>query len=153
MSSRMPGEHRERAQRAEHPADAGGVADGLPQPVPRRDLEVDDVASMPPTWIMLMTKSAPSRAARRSSVAVIVAGWPSCSDNLRGRALRDREPLGVDVVQREVEVEVSVPQQVGDQLTGEDDAPGADECDLRHSSRLSRKVNIPRNQLITLTRK
>ena len=80
-----------------------------------------------------MTKSAPSRAARRSSVAVIAAGCAELLDEPVRGALGDSQPLRVDVVQRELELEVPEPQQVRDQLTGEDDAPGADERDLGHA--------------------
>ena len=50
------------AGRGTRPPTPGGVADGLPQPVPGGHSRSMRVASMPPTWIMLMTKSAPSSA-------------------------------------------------------------------------------------------
>jgi len=58
---------------------------------------------------------------------------PELAAHLTRGALGDAEPLGVDVVQHEAGVgELRVAQDVGDELAGEDDAPGADERDADH---------------------
>ena len=128
-------EHGERAQRAEDPADAGRVADRLAQPVPRRELEVRDrVAAMPPTWIMLMTKSAPSSAARRSGVATTVA--PGAE--LAGRpgaavaAATSSRSGSMSCSTRSQRRQLGETEEVGEQLPGEDDAARADERDADH---------------------
>ena len=80
-----------------------------------------------------MTKSAPSSAARRSSVATTRRAAEALRE-LLGGARGDLEPLGVDVVQREVAARAGLEaQEVGDQLAGEDDAAGAEERDLGHA--------------------
>ena len=82
---------------------------------------------------MLIAKSAPSSASRRSRCVEIVG----CGAELLGGPARHRlgglEPLGVDVVQRDLDVaELVKREQVAEQVARELDAAGADEGDAGH---------------------
>ena len=94
------------------------------------------VAAYPPTCTSLITYWAPSSAVRRSVVAVTVAPAPVCAEIRRASRSAWRQPLGADVVQREVQVtaELRVAAQVGHDVPGELDAARADERYLDHSS-------------------
>ena len=91
------------------------------------------MASIPPTWIMLITKSAPASASRRSSVATISADASEARGQLLRGAASNLESLGIDVVEHDAQRrEVVETEQVGEQLAREHDAARAEENDLRH---------------------
>ncbi len=98
------------------------------------------VASIPPTCTMSTTKSVSASARRRSVVEVtdtFSAGAAESFGDLPGGAVGDPQPPLVDVEQDEVEVEVVEPDEVGDELPGEDDAAGPDEGHSCHGPMVS----------------
>ena len=111
------------------------------------------VAACMPTWIVLITKSAPSSAARRSRLAVItgvgaelLGGAPG--DRLGGlQALRRRCRAGRASTSRSS----SNDEDVGEQLAGEHDAAGAEERDHGHG-RIVGAARAPNAQAILVYR-
>nr|BFF17404.1 hypothetical protein GCM10025730_09250 [Promicromonospora thailandica] len=127
-------QHGEGAQRTEDAAHAGRVADGLAQPVPGGDLEValrgGHAAHLDHVDHEVGAVEGRAAVGRRDD------GRPPAElpVHLAGRRLGDRQPLGVDVVEHETRVhQLGEAQDVGDELPGEDDAPGADERDADHA--------------------
>ncbi len=96
---RDPVQHRERAQRAEDPADAERVRDGLPQAVLRRDLEVPHGRRVHAD----LDRVDHEVGAGQSRAPIQVGGDPRRRVQLRGGPagdqLRRLEAFGVDVVQ------------------------------------------------------
>jgi hypothetical protein len=122
------------AQHPEDPADPERVGDRLPQAEARRKLEVDQrrrvAADLDHVQDVVGTVD--------RGAAVEVRGdrrrrAPHARDVARHRRRR-LEAVGVDVVQRDLDaVELGVREDVAEQVLREDDAPGADECDLRRA--------------------
>ncbi len=127
------GEEREGAEGTEDAADPRRVTDGLVQPVPLRDLEVGPGRGDPADLHHVddevrVGEGATSVGRRREGDRPAEA-----LAHLAGGGLGDGEATLVDVEQPEVQLgEVVVPEEVGEQLSREDDAPGADEHDAGH---------------------
>ena len=124
---------RDGAQRAEDPADSQGVADRLAQAVGGRDLEVEQggrvaadldhvdhvVGAVERAAAVEMGLDARLCAERRGGVA--------------GHRLGDREPLGIDVVKRDLAVaQLGEREDVAQQVLGELDASRTHEDDSWH---------------------
>ena len=120
-------------------ADADRVRDRLAQSILLRDLEIREGCLVPPD--LDLVDDVVGTVERRSGRLVRghqVPGLRSL-DLVSGGALRVREPLGVDVVQRDVEgaVELLVGAEVGDDASGELDAPCPQDGDIRHVRKAS----------------
>jgi hypothetical protein len=91
------------------------------------------VASCIPICTMLMTKSAPSTAARRSACSSTTALALNCRAGPARHHAGGLEPLLVDVVQRDLDLaQLGEIEDVGQEVLEEDGAAGADHRDLDH---------------------
>src|SRR5450759_3501654 len=129
------GQHRDRPQAAEDAADADGVRDGLADAVPRGDVEVRAGR----------TVSADLDLVHHIVRALDCREPVDAGGDLRARIALDADPLGhrvgvtqplgVDVVQRQLEIPVQLAEaaQVCDDVTGELDASGPDEGNFNHA--------------------
>ena len=136
------GEHREGAQRAEHATDARRVADGLLQTVGRGDPQVRDGRGDPTDLDHVdhevstgQRLAAVQRRTHPRTGAELLVQAP------RG-ALGDGEPLGIDVMQGELDIrELGELEEVGAQLTGEDHTACTDERDSDHAGDTARSAH------------
>ena len=143
MSAHIVEQHRDRAQAAHDAADAERVGDRLAQAELLRDLEVGDRARLVAADLDHVDRV----------VGAVERGAPvGGRDDLGGRVervgdppgdeLRRREPLGVDVEQRDLGAgELLVAEDVAEQVAGEHRAAGADERDLGHGSEATTAAN------------
>jgi hypothetical protein len=132
-----PEQHGDRAQRAEDPADAERVADRLAQPVAGGQLEVEHRRLVHAD--LDHVDGEVGAVERRPPLRV--GGDARPRPELLVEPVRQRggglQPLGVDVVQRELEpAQVLVGEEVAEQLTGERGAARADEGHFGHSAAL-----------------
>jgi hypothetical protein len=128
-------EQREGAEGAEDAADPGRVADGLQEAVLGGDLEVEagggDAADL--HHVDHEVGAGQGRAPVEGG-GERDRGTEPLGDLPRG-ALGDGQPLLVDVVEAQIEIaQLGEADEVGEELTGEHDAPGADERDGGHGS-------------------
>ena len=133
--------HRDRAEPSHDPADTDRVGDRLAHPVLLGDLEVGERGSVPAH--LDLVDDVVGTLEGRASLGEghhLVARAGLLDQPLRG-SLGDREALRVDVVQGDPEraVELFVGTQIGQDVAGELDAPGADDRDLRHARKCRRR--------------
>ena len=100
-----------------------------------------------PTWITLITKSAPSSARRRSASAVICGVRSDLACRRLARSPGRLQPLGVDVVQHDAHRgELREGEHVAEQVAGEHDTARADDHNRgSHASRVWRGSSMTLN--------
>ncbi len=124
--------HRGGAEGAHDPADAKGIADRLPQPVPLRNLEVDHGGRLVAADldhvddVVGSIQGAPPVCRRLDHW-----GRSGCLGNAMDHLLRDFKPLTVNVHQGDgCLVQLGKGEQITQQRPCEDGAPGTDKGDL-----------------------
>ena len=126
--------HRDRPQRAEHPADAERVADRLAQAVTLGDLEVTHGRVV--TADLDLVDHEVGALERRAPLEVGLEREvrPGDAVDVVGDPRRGLQPAGIDVVQGDGEVgELRVGREVGEQHPRELDTSRSDERDLGHA--------------------
>jgi hypothetical protein len=128
-------QHRKRAQRPEDPADADGVADGLPQPVPGGHLEVPDGRGVHAHLDGVDDVVGAVQRGPPVEAGGDLRGGAELLGGTAGDRLGRLQPLRVDVVQGERRLfELIEGQEVGEELPGEDHTAGTEERDHSHGS-------------------
>ena len=127
-------EHGDRSQAAEDPADPDRVADGLPQAISVRNLEVPQACGIAAGFQLTDHKVGAIERALTFPGDLNQCARTSLAINRPGDRRRDPEPLGIDVVEHDVQLAVQVRhgEQVRQDPAGEFDVSRADQDDLAY---------------------
>ena len=121
------------AEGAEDPADAERVADRLTKPVPRRELEVAERRLVSPD--LDHVEDEVGAVERCAPIEVRADPWarPALAGHVMRHRLGGVEPVGVDVVERDLDLaQRREREDVPEQVLREDNTARADERDPRH---------------------